>query len=561
MEKRFPNWADMLFHGPMKILVATETSTRWPGLARFLPWLAVVVVCLFIAGIRLHLLEVPLERDEGEYAYAGQLILKGIPPYELAYNMKLPGTYYAYAAGMAVFGQTAAGIHLTLLVVNSLTCVFIFLLGRKLSGVTTGMAAVASYAVMSVSPVVLGLAAHATQFVALFAVAGAWLLWKALAAGGRRLFFLAGLLFGLAFMMKQPGIVFGVFGLVVMAWDASQKGRLVSREFALALCNFSAGFWLPFLGFCLTAVVGGDFGRFWFWTFDYASCYAAGNSLREASETILDCFREQGVLFLGFWLLAAAGLWAVVRGREKRSELAFLLAFAVFSALGTTPGLYFRPHYFVVLLPAVALLAGLGLGVLRAAWLPLRLRWAPAVGLILTLTWNLYAQRAIFFQLSPQQVNQAIYQGNPFIESLQIAQDILQNSQPDARVAVLGSEPQLYFYAHRLSATGYIYTYPLMEAQPYASRMQQEMIGEIKAAKPEFIVMVSYKLSWLRQRASDLTILREMGRYLTQFYDPVAAVGRRTEAPAVLAGGSSTNAPPDSSPEAMTLFRRKAEAK
>jgi len=68
----------------------------------------------------------------GEYAYAGQLMLQGIPPYELAYNLKLPGTYFAYALGMAVFGQNVAGVHLTLLVVNSLTILFVFLLGRKL---------------------------------------------------------------------------------------------------------------------------------------------------------------------------------------------------------------------------------------------------------------------------------------------------------------------------------------------------------------------------------------------------------------------------------------------
>jgi hypothetical protein len=39
-----------------------------------------------------------LERDEGEYAYAGQLMLQGIPPYQLAYTMKLPGPFAAYAA-------------------------------------------------------------------------------------------------------------------------------------------------------------------------------------------------------------------------------------------------------------------------------------------------------------------------------------------------------------------------------------------------------------------------------------------------------------------------------
>ena len=50
------------------------------------------VVLALVAVGRLQLLNFPLERDEGEYAYAGQLILQGIPPYELAYNMKFPGT-------------------------------------------------------------------------------------------------------------------------------------------------------------------------------------------------------------------------------------------------------------------------------------------------------------------------------------------------------------------------------------------------------------------------------------------------------------------------------------
>ena len=68
-----------------------------------------------VIAIRIRLLGIPLERDEGEYAYSGQLMLQGIPPYKLAYNMKFPGTYAAYAAIMAIFGQTIAGIHFGLL--------------------------------------------------------------------------------------------------------------------------------------------------------------------------------------------------------------------------------------------------------------------------------------------------------------------------------------------------------------------------------------------------------------------------------------------------------------
>ncbi len=39
-------------------------------------------------------------------------MLQGIAPYKLAYNMKFPGTYAAYAAMMSIFGQTIIGINL-----------------------------------------------------------------------------------------------------------------------------------------------------------------------------------------------------------------------------------------------------------------------------------------------------------------------------------------------------------------------------------------------------------------------------------------------------------------
>src|SRR5438067_7424263 len=73
-------------------------------------WLLVSVTVLLVIAVRVRVRDMPLERDEGEYAYAGQLILQGVPPYKEAYNMKLPGTYAAYAAIMAVFGQTRSGI-------------------------------------------------------------------------------------------------------------------------------------------------------------------------------------------------------------------------------------------------------------------------------------------------------------------------------------------------------------------------------------------------------------------------------------------------------------------
>ncbi|HEX3987816.1 MAG TPA: hypothetical protein VHZ30_00205, partial [Verrucomicrobiae bacterium] len=79
------------------------------------PVLCLSLVLLLTASVRVRLLSIPLERDEGEYAYAGQLMLQGVPPYKLLYNMKMPGIYAAYAAVLGVFGQTPSGIHLGLL--------------------------------------------------------------------------------------------------------------------------------------------------------------------------------------------------------------------------------------------------------------------------------------------------------------------------------------------------------------------------------------------------------------------------------------------------------------
>src|SRR4051812_39857013 len=119
-------------------------------------WIIVGATILLVFAIRVRLRQMPLERDEGEYAYAGQLILQGVPPYKDAYNMKLPGTYAAYAVIMAVFGQSASGIHIGVAIINAGSILLIFLIGRKILDQPAGVTAAISYALLSTSPSVLG---------------------------------------------------------------------------------------------------------------------------------------------------------------------------------------------------------------------------------------------------------------------------------------------------------------------------------------------------------------------------------------------------------------------
>ena len=108
---------------------------------RHADWLVVLAAVGLVALVRVRLLDLPLERDEGDYAYGGQLLLQGLKPYTDFYTMRMPGIYGVYALAMLVFGQTQGGIHAALTVVNAATIVFVFLVGRRLYDRQVGAAA------------------------------------------------------------------------------------------------------------------------------------------------------------------------------------------------------------------------------------------------------------------------------------------------------------------------------------------------------------------------------------------------------------------------------------
>jgi hypothetical protein len=496
------------------------------GKALRLGWcvLAVIVFGLVLA-IRIRLLGIPLERDEGEYAYAGQLMLQGIPPYKLAYNMKFPGTYAAYAVIMAIFGQTTPGIHLGLLVVNAATTALMFFLGRRLINSTAGAAAAMSYAVLSVSPGVLGFAAHATHFVLLPVLIGTFLLLNATdrPAFGRLL--ASGLLFGLSLLMKQPAVFFALFGTIyLISSDLHRRFRL--KTIILRSLIFSAGVILPFGITCLLLWHTGVFGRFWFWTIDYARQYGSQVPFTQASQVFFYSTREAIVATWPVWILAGIGFVAGLWEQRMRGSAIFLLGFIFFSALALCAGFYFRLHYFVLVLPAVSLLAGVAISRLSdlIASQGMVVRFFCLLVFGAALAWPIITERKFFFQASPTEASRMIYPESPFAESNRIGEYLRERTSRRDTIAVIGSEPQIYFYSDRHSATGYIYTYGLMEVQKYANQMQQEMIREIERAQPKFLIFVVMPDSWLQQPGSERMIFTWANEYTAQNYSVVGFV-------------------------------------
>jgi hypothetical protein len=66
--------------------------------------------------------------------------------------------------------------------------------------------------------------------------------------------------------------------------------------------------------------------------------------------------------------------------------------------------------------------------------------------------------------------------------------------------------------------------YPLMEAQPYALRMQNELIEDLETNPPAYIAYFPIAHSWFVQKNSEMKITAWIPRYLQEHYDKVGLV-------------------------------------
>ncbi len=453
----------------------SKESGGWIGSSYLYVLLAFTL--LLFSGIRWRLRDMPLQRDEGEYAYMGQLLLQGIPPNQFAYSMKLPGTSAAYAVILGIFGQTPAGIHSGLMLLNAATALLLLMIALRMFEKPPAVFASMSYLLLSSTRSVMGFQAHATHFVVFFAVCGILVMLDALDKNSSWLLWASGLLFGMAFLMKQHGIFFlGFAGLYVLIREYQQPLSGRSGFWKIAVLGLGAA--LPIGLTFLTILRLGGFAKFWFWTFKYAHEYTGKNTLADGLRILLTKAHVAHPLEL-MWIMSLIGLSALLWDPIARSKADFTVTLTFFSWLSICPGFLFRAHYFILLLPAAALLIGLAVSS-ATRWLAAKaIAWPSAVpsmlllpGAIFLLAYSycIVRESDLLFRMDPVAASRESF---GFPEALAVADFIQQHSQPSARIAVLGSEPEIYFYSHRLSATGYIYTYPLMEKQVYASHMQR----------------------------------------------------------------------------------------
>jgi 4-amino-4-deoxy-L-arabinose transferase-like glycosyltransferase len=485
--------------------------------------LAYLFVALLAVAVRWPDLAMPLERDEGEYAYAAQVIERGGVPYRDAFCQKPPLVFFWYLAAFRVFGESATGIHLMMAAATAVAACGLYRLTRHLANRPAGLLAATAFVLASAGPGYFGSAANTELFTLVPVVWGVEALRAAAERDRRWLWFLAGVLLGLATLTKQVAVFsfLGPIGFCLLYRKGSRstaaalapgsppkgKGpgsplpRGAARPGARGLWRMGdlvalaagvlaavlpvlgwlagVGAWQPFLEATVEhnlAYVGFPFAP-WKW--------------QHLAAVWIDRFLvSDGAL----WACTLLGLLGLLHPSVRREPgLAFGLTWFLTSFLGVAVGPYGFGHYFLQVVPPLALVAG----VVCWGWmerLPVRgtgprlLAGAASLAVLVPLA----VPRVRSLGESVDQRSFELYRcygDPPFVAARAVGSYLRTAAEPDAPVFVVGSEPEVLFYCGRRSSTRYVIFYPLTDPYPRAKAMEEAMFAQCTADPPAQVVV------------------------------------------------------------------------
>ncbi len=465
-------------------------TTTQPAAVSWLVWLGILVVYIWL---RVPLLEVPLDRDEGAFAVVGQAILHGDLPYRDIFDHKPPGLFYLFASALFVFPSTAVGLHLFLLIWNLGTLVAVAALARELDGGRTARWSALGFAIASACFAVQGFSASSEMLLLLPLTLSVW---AAVRARGSASWLLAsGALGAAACWIKQPAaVVLLVVPLYLAVAGQSRSRSARGRDVAMWLAGgvgLSVAVVVPFL---LLGV-----GReFWYWSFTHSAIYAR-LSAHAGGTWLLSAFGE---LLRDLWFPLAVGFAGMAWGWARRGSGYWLApAMLLLSVVAVLHSSFAYAHYFALLLPAIALVFGLGMTRLVEG-LPYR-RLAAPLAVLLTLTAPLASRPWYWLWPDPAQVSFRALGAQGFDAAPLLARYIEQNTNPDEHIFIYGSEPQIAFLARRRNANPFVMAYPLTGPWPRQREFQERTWAEIQTTRPAFILIARTPLSLLDSPATD----------------------------------------------------------
>ena len=487
--------------------------------------------------LRMLVVDIPLERDEGEYAYIAQRWLAGEVPYRDSFNQHPPAVFVVYALILGALGSSPAAIHWGAQLWTLGTLALVVHLGRAWFSAPVAVAAGLLMVLLTVDHALVGNAANTELFALLPLAACMAAALRASENQGLRWSVVAGASGAAAVAFKHVAAPMVLVPLLLIAARARRR--------PVHLLAFFLGAIAVIVPIVVYFVLTGAFDALWDALIRFNLSYAAHAPAASYQQVLWPQIRATLPSLWPVYLFAAmaplvrrplGGTVAASRSSGRLWCTLWLLA----GLLAIAGGGYFRRHYFLFAAPPLALLAAAGIdaGLRRLGrfghpgWLRVAVAASIVIAAVLSSPWYYLSGNA-------ERKSARIYGNNPFAESPLVASYLRENSEPSDRIFIFGSEPQLLFYAQRRSASRYIFVYPLMFALEGVRERQQQALDEIRASRPKFIVGVFLGTSLLEEPDTPMDLRDGLRELVESSYRLVAATPFRADGSVVFAKGEA----------------------
>lgn len=473
-------------------------------------------ILLFTALVRIPLLNIPLERDEGEYAYIAWRMGHHELPYRDWVDQKPPGIFWAYRLALLLPVNSIASIHLLGLLVAAASACALFILALRFTNWFWSLMAALLLVLLSAGPSVDGQSANTELFMLLPLILSLLTFFRSVESDRRKTAFviLTGILTGLAMLFKQVAAVNCFFLVAAFPLFVAREKRF--RNTLLFAAWSLAGVMMVWV------LVGAYFAWRDSWhefvynvfthNLEYVHATTSKERLHYFSTTIAGLLHDEIVV----WGFSIVGFGALLKARRFKVFGFFVLWLAT-SWMGVSASGYYFPHYFQQLLPVLCLAAVIGAEAIEGG---LKEIATPARRAALTSLLVVLPAATLFpflFIYSPAEAITKIYPGNHFAQSPGLAARIDEVTSPTNTVFIFGAEPEVLFYAHRVSATRYIFLFPLYGPYSDARAKQMATADEITRNRPKAILWMPNMLFF--QPGSDQYFTDWAKNYLaTHFY-------------------------------------------
>jgi hypothetical protein len=297
--------------------------------------------------------------DDATYALIAQKLNAGARLYRDAVDNKPPLIYATFAAAFRALGSSAlAGMKLLTIVAQLASALLLAVLGRRLYGARAGAVAALLFSLAAVTGLAKDFAAPNTEIFANPFILGALvLLARDLERPSRVALLGAGALIGIATLYRLPGAA-ALLGVLLFLSPAPlswrERGRMmfqVAAGFAVPLAIAAAYFWAR-----------GTAGDLWLWAVRGNLVYVQAGE----GHLVWGSFARNAlalVIAAHFPLLAVATrvtfLWRSTR-EPHRTRLRFILLQLLTALLAYRTGDRFYGHYFLQVVPFLALVGAWG---------------------------------------------------------------------------------------------------------------------------------------------------------------------------------------------------------